>query len=139
MDSKEIQGFSRDSKGNTVLRPRFVDVKIWQFAHELTLVLYTLTKQFPRDELYGLTNQLRRAAVSITLNIAEGVARQYDKETIQFLFQARSSLWEVQAALLIARDLKYASIEKLNNLISRYCVLENQINKFISFRKNKNL
>lgn len=120
-----------------MLQPRFVTIKIWQFSHELTLLIYKLTKQFSREELYGLTDQTRRAAVSVELNIAEGIARQYDKEVIQFLFQSRSSLSEVQAALLIARDLHYASADIINEIISKYCLLENQIDKFILFRKNK--
>ena len=124
-------------KGMKKLKPNFIDIKIWQFAHKLSIKIYTATKSFPKDELYSLTNQIRRAAVSIVLNIVEGTARQHDKETIQFLYQARSSLREVQAALYIAEDLKYVSTDTVEELVSEFCILEHQINKFILYRKNK--
>ena len=81
----------------------------WQKAMELAIKIYNVTKMMPKDELYGLVSQIRRSAVSIPSNIAEGCARQNDKETIQFLYISIGSLAEVEAQLLIAEKLDYIS------------------------------
>ena len=74
-------------------------------AHDLTLRVYSVSREFPRDEKFGLTSQLRRAAVSIELNTAEGAGRRTDKDFAHFLDHATGSATEVECALLIARDL----------------------------------
>jgi four helix bundle protein len=79
----------------------------------LTVAVYRLTKLFPKDEMFGLTSQLRRAAVSIPSNIAEGQGRATRGEFLQFLGIARGSIFEVQTQLLIARELEYGSEEML--------------------------
>lgn len=79
----------------------------WQESHKLVLMIYEITKVFPKNEIFGLTNQLRRAAVSISSNIAEGFSRQYFKEKIQFYFLSQGSNTEVQNQLLIAKDVGY--------------------------------
>jgi len=89
---------------------------VWQSAMRFVSALYLLTKQFPSDERFGLTNQIQRASVSIPSNIAEGSARQSNKEYIQFLYIALGSAAEVETQLLIARDLGYTdSIDSLYN------------------------
>jgi len=89
---------------------------VWQSSMRFVSTLYLLTKQFPSDERFGLTNQIQRASVSIPSNIAEGAARQSNKEYIQFLYIALGSAAEVETQLLIARDLGYAdSIDDLYN------------------------
>jgi len=85
----------------------FTQLQAWKDSHSLVLLIYQATKLFPREELYGLTSQLKRAAVSISSNIAEGFGRQYYKEKIQFYFLSKGSLTEVQNQLLIARDIGY--------------------------------
>ncbi|MEK7640978.1 MAG: four helix bundle protein [Patescibacteria group bacterium] len=85
----------------------FTDLIVWQKGHKLVLDIYKKTGQFPSTEVFSLTNQLRRAAVSITSNIAEGFSRKTHKEKLQFYFMALGSLSEVQNQLLIARDLNY--------------------------------
>ena len=85
----------------------FRELKVWQKAHELTLSVYKTTRSFPRDELYGLTSQLRRATVSIPANIAEGCGRSGGKELRRFLDIAMGSASEVQYHLLLARDLEF--------------------------------
>ena len=80
---------------------------VWQKAYELVLELYKITKHFPSNELYGLTSQIRRAAISVIGNIAEGYERQYRKEYLQFLMIAKGSLGEVEAYILLSKDLGY--------------------------------
>lgn len=83
------------------------NLEAWKLAMKLTIGIYMITKKFPKDELYGLTNQIRRSAVSIPSNIAEGCAEQTDKETIQFLHISLGSIAEVETQLLIAKELNY--------------------------------
>jgi len=85
------------------------DLRAWQNAMELTLKIYRASTRFPRDELYGLTSQLRRAAVSVASNIAEGKGRSSDKELLQFLSRARGSVYELQTQLEVAKSLGYLS------------------------------
>lgn len=80
---------------------------VWQKAMKFVTEIYGVTQRFPSEERYGLTNQLRRAAVSVPSNIAEGQARFSQKEFHHFLSQARGSLVEIETQLLIGRDLKY--------------------------------
>lgn len=87
----------------------FTDLNAWKQAHFLVLKVYLLTKKFPREELFGLTNQIRRAIVSVTSNIAEGFSRNSYKEKVQFYPIALGSLTEVQNQLIIAHDLEYIS------------------------------
>lgn len=97
----------------------FTDLIVWQKAHRLVLLVYKSTRSFPKSEMYALIDQLRRAVVSITSNIAEGFSRHTLKEKIQFYYMASGSLTEVRNQLIIARDLDYITLktfEELNNL-----------------------
>jgi four helix bundle protein len=85
----------------------FKDLKVWAKAHELTLSVYRLTRVFPKEEIYGLTSQLRRAAASIGANIAEGCGRRSDGEMRRFLQIARGSASELEYHLRLARDLQF--------------------------------
>ncbi len=87
----------------------YKELLVWQQAMELVSAIYRATKMFPREELYGLTSQLRRSAVSVPSNIAEGQGRATRGEFIQFLGHARGSLFEVETQLLIAGHLGYLS------------------------------
>jgi len=89
----------------------FQDLRVWREAMELTVEIYKNTVSFPKHELYGLTQQIRRAAVSVPSNIAEGKGHYSDKEFSHFLFHARGSLLELQTQLLIAKQLQYLSTE----------------------------
>jgi four helix bundle protein len=88
------------------------DLDAWKIARELVKSIYLLTRAFPREEIFGLTAQMRRAAVSIPSNIAEGAARAGDKEFAHFLNIARGSVSELETQLIIASDLAYI---ELNN------------------------
>jgi len=85
----------------------FKKLTVWQKAYPFVLDIYRQTQNFPSSELYGLTSQLRRAAISILANIAEGSERQYKKEFSQFLSIARGSLAEIETYLMLAKDLNY--------------------------------
>ena len=90
---------------------------VWQKAHELVLKIYETTKDFPREEMFGLTSQIRRAAVSIPSNIVEGKARGFNKEYKRFLLMARGSLEEVKYQVLLAKDLQYIDEEAYKEII----------------------
>ena len=93
----------------------FKDLKVWTKAHELTLLVYHLTGAFPREEIYGLTSQLRRAASSIGANLAEGCGRRSDGEMRRFLQIARGSASELEYHLLLARDLHMLDADEAKN------------------------
>lgn len=89
----------------------FTDLYVWQEGHQLVLSTYKITKMFPREELFNLVSQMRRSAVSITSNIAEGFSRQSYREKVQFYAMAQGSLTELQNQLLIAKDVGYITQE----------------------------
>ncbi len=94
----------------------FYDLDAWKKGHELVLNVYVATRQFPREELYGITSQLRRAASSVTANIAEGFARYHYKDKVRFYHQARGSAAEVQNFLLLAKDLSFVERDQCKRL-----------------------
>ncbi len=94
----------------------FTDLVAWQKAHAFVVHLYTIIKDFPTYEQYGLSGQMRRSAVSITSNIAEGFSRSGKKEKSQFYAIAKGSLTELQNQLLLARDVKYISSKLFTEL-----------------------
>jgi len=85
----------------------FNNIKAWQHADDLAASVYSKTKSFPREEMYGLTSQLRRAAVSVPTNIAEGASRKHKKEYLHFLSTARGSIAEVEYLLHLSRRVEY--------------------------------
>jgi len=85
----------------------FYDLNAWKEGHGLVLSIYKITKDFPRDELFGLVSQMRRAAVSVTSNIAEGFSRRSLKEKVQFYSMASGSLTELHNQLMVAKDVGY--------------------------------
>jgi four helix bundle protein len=85
----------------------FKELRVWTKAHELTMLVYKLTRTFPRDEVYGLSSQVRRSAASIGANIAEGCGRHSDGEMTRFLQIARGSASETEYHLLLAKDLGF--------------------------------
>src|SRR3989338_11570882 len=97
----------------------FTDLDTWKEGHVLVLMIYKITKHFPREESFWLTSQLRRAGVSFTSNIAEGFSRISYKEKLNFYSMALGSLTEVQSQLLIARDVGYIDSESYNSIYSQ--------------------
>lgn len=96
----------------------FKDLRVWQEAMKFVVEVYRVTAKFPRHELYGLSQQLRRAAVSVPSNIAEGKGHRSDREFRNFLLHARGSLLEVQTQLMIAQELQYISTEERKGLLA---------------------
>ena len=96
----------------------YKDLTVWEKSMDLTEEIYKLVKTFPKEEIYALSNQMRRAAVSIPSNIAEGSSRQSTKEFIQFIYIACGSLSELETQLLLSRRLNYVDDEKFNYIIS---------------------
>lgn len=113
----------------------FTDLNAWKEAHELALLVYKITKQFPKEEQFGLTNQLRRAVVSITSNIAEGFSRSSYKEKVQFYSMALGSLSEVQSQLLIARDISYIAKDQFNSIADQSVTVNKLLNGLIKKSK----
>ena len=89
---------------------------VWKMSVEMVTKVYQFTKGFPADERFGLTSQIRRAAVSVPANIAEGAARQHNKEFLQFLFVAQGSTSELETEILIAKNLGYLDEVKYREL-----------------------
>lgn len=97
---------------------KHTDLEVWKKSVHFVTKIYEVTKSLSRDELYGLTNQIRRAAVSIPSNIAEGTARYGNKEIIRFLYYALGSAAEVETQLIISKNLKYIDENNFSNLLS---------------------
>jgi four helix bundle protein len=97
----------------------FKDLRVWSKAHELALTIYEKTRLFPKEELYGLTSQIRRASSSIAANIAEGCGRRSDREMRHFLQIARGSASELEYHLILARDLNLLSSLEFKELEPR--------------------
>ena len=116
---------------------RFEDLPVWKLAKDLAVKIYQVTKgeKFRRD--YGLIDQIRRASISISSNIAEGFERGSKKEFIQFLYIAKGSLGEVRSQLQVSYELRYINKENLNSLLSQSYDLSNQLGAFISSIKRK--
>jgi four helix bundle protein len=94
----------------------YKELVVWRKAHAMTIAIYAITREFPREELYGLTSQLRRSAASIGANIAEGSGRRSINEICRFLQIARGSASEAEYHILLARDLKYLEEEEFRQL-----------------------
>ena len=114
----------------------FTDLVAWKEGHKLVLEIYKITKNFPKEELFGLTNQIRRAVVSVTSNIAEGFSRKSYKEKLQFYCIAQGSVTEIQSQLLIARDVNYLENEKFQKIAEQTINVHKLINGLIKYSRN---
>ncbi len=110
----------------------FTELRVWQNGMKLVVALYKVTKSFPREELYGLTSQLRRAGVSIPNNIAEGKGYKTDKDFVRFLYMARGSCHEVQTTLRIARELQYISQQEFSSILEDAAQIGRELNGLIA-------
>jgi four helix bundle protein len=114
-----------DKKDSTI--KSYKDLRVWQGGVDLVTEIYRETQSFPPQEMYGLTNQLRRAAVSVPSNIAEGHAREHTREFLNFISIAQGSLAEMQTQIEIAKRLKYLSEEKTDRLLDQTVSLSKQL------------
>lgn len=115
----------------------FTDLNAWKEAHKLVVMIYKITKGFPKEETYSLIDQMKRCSVSITSNIAEGFSRQSKKEKIQFYFMSKGSLTELQNQLLVARDVKYLSPESFKSIAEQTVTVHKLINGLIKSANTK--
>ncbi|MBW3523414.1 four helix bundle protein [Chryseobacterium sp. NKUCC03_KSP] len=113
------------------------DLDAWKFSVDLVTLIYELTRDFPKDEIFGLTNQIRRASISIPSNIAEGAARNSTKEFIHFLYISLDSQQEIDTQLLIAKNLKYISEEKYAEIVLKIETVGKLLNGLIKYLKSK--
>ena len=114
---------------------RFKDLQIWERSRKFSLSIYKATAEFPESEKFGLTNQLRRASVSIPSNIAEGSSRISNKDFSRFLRISIGSAYEIETQLLIAHDLKFISTKNLDNLIHELESIIKMNSKFLTSLK----
>lgn len=109
----------------------FFDLDAWKESHALVISIYKATRLFPKEELFGLVSQMRRCAVSITSNIAEGFSRQSFKEKIQFYYMSLGSVTELQNQLLIAKDVGYLHSEEFEKFYTQSVKVHKIINGLI--------
>ncbi len=113
------------------------DLDAWKLSVDLVVLIYQLTSTFPKEEVFGLTNQLRRAVVSIPSNIAEGAARNSNKEFIQFLYISLGSQQELDTQLLIAKKLEYLTEDQYNEINIKIETVGKLLNGLIKYLKTK--
>jgi len=117
----------------------YKDLKVWQKSYQFCLIIYKITKEFPNDERYSLTSQIRRAAVSVPSNIAEGYGRKSTPDYVRFLYIAYGSTCELETQILLAGDLGYIKPEQLNKLQKDIAEGERMLKALIKSLENKHL
>jgi four helix bundle protein len=110
----------------------FTELKVWQDGKALTVSIYKITEAFPRKEMFGMTDQLRRAANSVCANIAEGFERYHTKDKIKFYYNARGSISECKSHLLVSQELNYLGKDKADELVCRFNRVGYLLNNMIS-------
>lgn len=113
----------------------FEKLEVWKKAKELSVAIYKTTREFPKDEIYGLTNQLRRSGVSVASNLAEGASRSSRKEQARFTEIAFGSLMEMMNQLMIANELEYLNDEELLNFRVKIEEVAKMLNALSSYQK----
>jgi four helix bundle protein len=113
----------------------YIKLEVWIESRKLTSLVYSLLRSFPKEEIYGLTNQIRRSSISIPSNIAEGCGRQSSKETIHFLHISRGSLFELETQFYLAMDQKYIEETEFNTIIEQIQICKRLVNGFINYYK----
>ena len=111
------------------------DLDVWQMSMDLVEMVYTQSAMYPKEEVYGLTSQIRRAAVSVPSNIAEGAARQGSKEFIQFLYISLGSLSEVETQTILAKRLGFTN--NIDTLLDKIARIKKMLNGLITHLKGK--
>ena|SRR3989344_3740288 len=109
----------------------FRDLRVWRESHTLVLLVYELTRKFPSEEQFGLSNQSRRAAVSVTSNIAEGFGRNTARDKKHFYMTAKASLAEIQNQMIIAKDLGYITEREFEEIYACSVISDKLLTNFI--------
>jgi four helix bundle protein len=120
-------------KKNKFMSKDYTNLEVWQESRKLVNTSYGLTKSFLKVEMFGLTNQIKRAAVSILSNIAEGCGRQTAKDTINFLHISRGSLYEMETQCFVALDQKYITDEQFEHIYNSIQSCKRLLNGFINY------
>ncbi len=123
---------------NMKINMEYTSLEVWIESRKLTNLVYEKTKKFPKEELFGLTNQIRRCSVSIPSNIAEGCGRRTSNDTIQFLHIAKGSLFELETQIYLSLDQNYISEFQFNEVSNQVLVCKKLINGFINYYKKLN-
>ena len=118
-----------------LIKMEYIKLEVWLETRKLTSLIYDATKLFPKEELFGLTNQMRRCAVSVPSNIAEGCERQTAKDTIRFLHISRGSLYELETQSYLALDQKYLDEISFNVIFNQIQSSKKLLNGFINYYK----
>lgn len=129
----ELRGMNRNN--NSKIK-EFTDLVVWQEGHKLVVEIYHVTKGFPKEETYSLIDQMRRAATSVTSNIAEGFGRHSYKDRLHFYYTAQGSLTELKNQLHIAKDVGYLNNEKYDSLNLHANNTHQLLQKFIQKTKS---
>ena len=109
----------------------FKGLKVWERSHKLTLAVYKASSEFPREEIYGLTSQMRRASASIAANIAEGCGRDGEADFARFLQIAMGSASELEYHAILARDLSFLNADRYNNITEEVIQVKRMLTAFI--------
>lgn len=115
----------------------YKNLDVWIETRKLTKLVYDLTKSYPKEEIFGLTNQMKRSSVSVPSNIAEGCGRNTAKETTHFLFIARGSLFELETQFYLSLDLTYINNEDFKIIANQIILCKKLINGFINYYRTK--
>ncbi|MBS1493162.1 MAG: four helix bundle protein [Bacteroidetes bacterium] len=118
------------------MKSDYYELDVWKKCRELVNQVYELTKKFPKEEIYGLTNQIRRCAVSVPSNIAEGCGRQHTNDSIQFFYIARGSLYELETQIFLSKDQNYITEEDLKKIMELILECKKLLNGFIKYYKS---
>jgi len=113
----------------------FIDLDAWREGHKLVLEIYKITNNFPNEEKFGLTSQIRRCTVSITSNIAEGFSRKTNKDKIKFYIITLGSLTELQNQIIISKDLGYITKSKYDDIYNQIIKIQKITNGLIRYLK----
>lgn len=113
----------------------YTELKVWKETRLLVNDIYIIIKKFPKDEMYGLTNQMRRCAISIPSNIAEGCGRRTAADSIHFLHVSRGSLYELETQLYLALDQNYIKTNEHKELLNQITSCKKLLNGFINYYK----
>ncbi len=116
---------------NKIIKPHnFKELNVWKESRILVKEIYLLTKNFPKDEKFGLVSQIRRAAISICANIAEGTGRDTENQLLNFLNIAKGSAYEIENLLILCKDLEYLNEQEFISLESQVIKIQNMLYRF---------
>ena len=117
---------------------KYTELNVWIEARFLTSLIYATTKTYPKEEQFGLTNQMRRCAVSVPSNIAEGCGRNHKKDSLQFFYISRGSLYELETQVYLSLDLGFIDAEQLKHTLEQLETVRKLLNGFIRYYTERN-